>query len=198
MRALTTAVLLLCTFFAVRAQSYSDSIAMFRKKYIDELVSDARAPIKGKQVNKLSFYPADRSFCFVADFELTPGATPFMLPTHSGKQKPYRQFGTLKFRLDGADYVLHAYQGMDLLKDTTYRDYLFVPFKDRTNYETTYGGGRYIDLSIKDVANGKAILDFNKCYNPYCAYSDGFNCPIPPDENSIPVEIRAGEKTFIH
>jgi uncharacterized protein (DUF1684 family) len=75
---------------------------------------------------------------------------------------------------------------------------LFVPFKDRTNYDATYGGGRYIDLSTKDIVNGRILLDFNKCYNPYCAFADGFNCPIPPDENSLPIEIAAGEKTFIH
>jgi hypothetical protein len=67
-----------------------------------------------------------------------------------------------------------------------------------TNYETTYGGGRYIDLSLKDIKEGKITLDFNKCYNPYCAYSDGFSCPIPPSENYLSTEIRAGEKVFVH
>ena len=60
----------------------------------------------------------------------------------------------------------------------------------------TYGGGRYIDLTITDIKNNLIELDFNKCYNPYCAYSDGYSCPIPPDENNLKIKIEAGEKKF--
>jgi uncharacterized protein (DUF1684 family) len=183
---------------AAEGQTYDDTIALFRKKYIEELLAEKRAPIKGAQVDRISFFKANKQYRLWAEFRETPGSTPFMIPTHSGKQKPYRQYGTLSFRIQGTEYVLHAYQGMDLLKDTTYKDYLFIPFRDRTNYESTYGGGRYIDLSIKDIVDGKVLLDFNKCYNPYCAYSDGFNCPIPPDENTLQIEIPAGEKAFTH
>ncbi len=191
-------ILLVVSSAAASGQSYRDTIAAFRKKYTEELLADKRAPVRGSQVNKLNFFPPDRSYCVWADFKETPGSTPFMVPTHSGKQKPYRQYGTLTFRLQETEYVLHVYQGMDLLKDTVYKDYLFLPFRDRTNYEATYGGGRYIDLDIKDINGNKVLLDFNKCYNPYCAYADGFNCPIPPEENTLPIEIKAGEKMFIH
>jgi uncharacterized protein (DUF1684 family) len=83
-----------------------------------------------------------------------------------------------------------------LLKDPKYKDHLFIPFTDGTTYTETYGGGRYIDLSVNDIKNGKIELDFNKCYNPYCAYAGGFNCPIPPVENRLPVAIKAGEKLY--
>ena len=88
------------------------------------------------------------------------------------------------------------YQSVDMLNDAAHKDDLFVPFTDESNYETTYGGGRYIDLSIKDIKDNRIPLDFNKCYNPYCAYADGFSCPIPPKENSLHMEINAGEKVF--
>ncbi len=179
------------------SQTYVDSIAAHRKKYIAELLAEPRLNLKQSQVSKISFYPANSSYAVWTTVTPTPGSKPFMIPTKSGKQKPFREYGTLTFTLSGEEYVLHAYQGMDLIKDTTYRDYLFVPFKDRTNYDATYGGGRYIDLSTKDIVNGKILLDFNKCYNPYCAFADGFNCPIPPDENSLPIEIPAGEKTYL-
>ncbi len=198
MRSLLCFLLLATCSLSARGQIYGDTIAAFRKKYVAELLEDKRAPIKASQVKDLSFFAADRSYCVWATVKETPGSVPFKIPTHSGKLKPYRQYATLTFKLKGTDYTLHAYQGIDLVKDTAYVDYLFVPFKDHTNYESTYGGGRYIDLSIKDIVSGKILLDFNKCYNPYCAYADGFNCPIPPDENLLPVEITAGEKTFIH
>jgi uncharacterized protein (DUF1684 family) len=73
---------------------------------------------------------------------------------------------------------------------------LFIPFNDLTNYEETYGGGRYLDVSTTDIVNGKMVVDFNKSYNPYCAYSDGYNCPIPPDANKLQVTIKAGEKNY--
>ncbi len=194
---LCTVCLLGCLQGAV-GQTYRDTIATFRKKYIAELLEDKRAPIKPHQTPKISFFPADRSYCVWADVKETPGSIPFMIPTHSGRQKPFREYATLTFTLQGQQYNLHVYQGIDIIKDTLYKDHLFLPFKDRTNYESTYGGGRYIDLSLKDITGGRLLLDFNKCYNPYCAYADGFNCPIPPDENILPIEIPAGEKTFIH
>lgn len=180
------------------SQTYADSLAKHRQKYIEDLVGEPRLNLKKSQTDKINFYPPNLSYAIWAVVTPTPGSKPFMIPTKSGKQKPFKEYCKLTFKLNGEEHILHAYQGMDLIKDTTYKDYLFVPFKDRTNYESTYGGGRYIDLSLKDIVNGIILLDFNKCYNPYCAFADGFNCPIPPDENSLPVEIAAGEKNFIH
>ena len=83
-----------------------------------------------------------------------------------------------------------------LQKMEQYKDYLFIPFMDHTNGETTYGGGRYFDVMIGDIMDDKLVLDFNICYNPYCAFSDGYNCPVPPKENHLEVAIKAGEKMF--
>jgi len=78
-----------------------------------------------------------------------------------------------------------------------YKDHLFIPFTDATSGEETYESGRYIDLEIKDITNENVLIDFNKAYNPYCAYVSGkYNCPIPPNENRLIVAIRAGEKSF--
>jgi uncharacterized protein (DUF1684 family) len=73
---------------------------------------------------------------------------------------------------------------------------LFLPFQDETNGDDTYGGGRYMDLKITDIRDNRITLDFNKCYNPWCAYSDGYNCPVPPKSNHLPIEVKAGEKMF--
>jgi uncharacterized protein len=77
-----------------------------------------------------------------------------------------------------------------------YKNNLFLPFKDHTNGEESYGGGRYINLYTTDIQDGKIEIDLNTCYNPWCAYSDGYNCPIPPKENHLEMEVRAGEKNF--
>ena len=77
-----------------------------------------------------------------------------------------------------------------------YANHLFLPFKDATNDVTTYGGGRYIDLEVGDIVDGQFVLDFNTCYNPWCAFSAGYNCPVPPRENHLAVEVKAGEKKF--
>ncbi|MEP6597492.1 MAG: DUF1684 domain-containing protein [Ginsengibacter sp.] len=83
------------------------------------------------------------------------------------------------------------------MKNNQYKDYLFIPFIDGTTGETTYESGRYIDLKIVDIQNAIYFMDFNKAYNPYCAYvSSVYNCPVPPKENGIVVSIMAGEKKY--
>ena len=73
-------------------------------------------------------------------------------------------------------------------------DYLFLPFLDATNGIETYGGGRYIDLSIPQ--GNQLTIDFNTAYNPYCAYNEKYSCPIVPRENYLPLKINAGVKRF--
>jgi len=198
MRFLLLLLLMLQSGFWVIGQTYADGILAFRKQYTTELLADSRSPIKPSQLKYISFFPPDQKYCIWADFTETPGSKPFLVQTHSGKQKPFKEYGVLHFMLDGEQQLLHVYQSVDLVNDMAHKDDLFLPFNDLTNYETTFAGGRYIDLSIKDIDHGKILLDFNKCYNPYCAYSDGYSCPIPPKENYLHVEINAGEKLFQH
>ena len=81
-----------------------------------------------------------------------------------------------------------------MILDPEYEDYLFIPFNDLTNGNETYDGGRYLDL--KTTSESTIVIDFNKAYNPYCAYNDKYSCPIPPRENDLPIEIKAGILTF--
>jgi len=178
------------------AQTYTDSIREFRKKQVEGLLAEARSPIKASQVKDLQFYEPDPNYRVPAHFTPTPSTKPFMVPTHSGKLKPFREYGTLSFYLSGKNFVLHVYQSADLLHNASQTAYLFLPFNDDTNNETTYGGGRYIDLTTDDVAQPNMVLDFNKSYNPYCAYAEGYSCPIPPQENKLHVAIKAGEQVM--
>jgi uncharacterized protein (DUF1684 family) len=97
--------------------------------------------------------------------------------------------------LKGKEYKLTVYQYMKLLNDEKYAKYLFLPFADLTNGKQTYIGGRFIDLEIPD--NDDLVIDFNKAYNPLCAYGNPkYSCPIPPVENQLKVKIKAGVKTY--
>lgn len=97
---------------------------------------------------------------------------------------------------NGSSFSLTIYQNIKLRQMEAYKDYLFLPFTDESNDVTSYGGGRYIDVMTADVTSGSYTLDFNKAYNPWCSYSDGFNCPIPPAENHLSFPVLAGEKKY--
>lgn len=189
---------LLCCFgsMATQGQTFADSLQAFRNDYIKEHLEDKRSPIKEAQVKRLRFFAPDAGYRVWAKFIPTMDGPTFSIPTHSGKLRPYKEYGILRFTVHDTEMVLHVYQSQELITNPKYKDHLFVPFNDLTNYVTTYAGGRYIDLKTGDIRNGRLLLDFNKCYNPYCAYAEGFSCPIPPDENKLKMAIRAGEMNY--
>jgi uncharacterized protein (DUF1684 family) len=195
MRSIFTA-LLFCGCLPAGAQTYRDSIINHRQRYKEEFITEERSPLKGNDTAFLRFFEVDNGYRVTAHLTPTPDAKNFDMPTHSGKKKLYRQYGLLTFRLKNKSCSLQVFQSQTLIKDPKYKDHLFVPFTDQTTYEETYGGGRYIDLSLTDIQNGEIAIDFNKAYNPYCAYADGYNCPIPPTENRLPVAVKAGEKLY--
>lgn len=178
------------------AQSYTDSINSYRENYRQEFVDHENSPLSAQDTGYLRFFAPDSTYRVIAELKLTPEATVFKIPTSSGKSKTYRKYGILTFMLKGEPCSLEVYESPELMKKEEFKDHLFVPFKDLTNYEETYGGGRYLDLSRQDIVNNTMTLDFNKAYNPYCAYSEGYNCPIPPEANRLALKIEAGEKNF--
>ena len=192
-------LLLLCLLVALGshaqkldAQGYMDSIKAFRADYVQthELLTTR------EQKELLRFYPLDSTYRVVARFEKYADSPWFPMPTSGATPQIQRKYGRLTFIIH--DTVLHlmVYQSQSLLQKAATRDYLFIPFTDATSGIDSYGAGRYVDGAITDIRNGSMVLDFNKAYNPYCAYSAGYNCPIPPRENDLPVAIRAGEKNY--
>lgn len=180
----------------VFAQKYTDSIRLHRAHYKQEFITDKNSPLHFDDTSFLRFYAPNKAYCISAKVSITKDSQPFNMETHSGKTRTYQKYAELHFMLQKKKLTLEIYQSLDLMKSEAYKDYLFIPFNDLTNYETTYAGGRYIDLSIQDIHNGVVWLDFNKCYNPYCAYASGYSCPIPPEANRLSIRIEAGEKNF--
>ncbi|WP_461532324.1 DUF1684 domain-containing protein [Sinomicrobium sp.] len=172
-------------------------IAQFQKELNKEFMDPDRSPLKKrdlKNFKELDFFPVDSLFRVEARLERTPDSSPFFMPTTTDRVSEELRYGILYFEIDGKEYKLNVYQNQELITQEGYEDYLFLPFSDPTNGEETYGGGRYIDLRIPK--GDTIVLDFNKAYNPYCAYNPTYSCPIVPDENTLSIPIRAGVKDF--
>lgn len=172
--------------------SYEDSA----KKFIDNYVQ-THGVVKGADKAKMYFYPVNKAYCVTANFTPSTKNDWISFKTSGKLTKTFKLYGTLSFVINSKPYRLNLYQSQELMTSAEYKNYLFLPFTDSTTGIDTYPSGRYIDLTTEDIKAGKLRLDFNKAYNPYCAYVSGvYNCPIPPKENALPVAINAGEKSF--
>ncbi len=173
-------------------KSYNDSL----QSYIDGYVKDHEV-VTGDDKKYLRFFPIDENYRVIADFEKPTDNKWFSMETSGHERKIYRVYGSLSFTIHDTLVRLNLYQSQNLLTDRKYKDYLVLMFTDKTSGYETYEAGRYLDFRLADIRNKKVIIDFNKAYNPYCAYvKNKYNCPIPPGENNLPVAIRVGEKTY--
>jgi uncharacterized protein (DUF1684 family) len=177
---------------AQNTQAYKDSLQAFRENYIN-----THEVVKTKEDRALlKFYPIDPSYNIPCYFKKSFDSDWFSMNTSGASKQIYRVYGRLTFTLHDTVVHLLVYQSQSLMNTKDYKDYLFIPFTDNTSAIETYGAGRYLECYITDIHNGVLLLDFNKAYNPYCAYSSGYNCPIPPKENALLISVRAGEKIY--
>jgi len=163
--------------------------AEFKDATTSPLKDKARANFKG-----LNFFKFDSTYVVTANLIRTPDEKPFKMKTTTDRLPEYVKYGVIAFQINKETYKLNIYRNLDVQDLEDYEDYLFLPFIDHTNGETTYGGGRYIDAKIPD--GNTMEIDFNKAYNPYCAYNEKYSCPIVPRQNYLPVEVKAGVKAF--
>lgn len=172
-------------------------ILKFQKELNEEFKDPETSPLPDryrKDFESLDFFAPDTNYVVDAKFVRTPESLPFLMPTTTDRKSKEVVYGIAHFSLNGKKQQLEIYQNQELMEQEEYRDYLFLPFSDGTNGKDTYTGGRYIDLRIPD---GEVIqIDFNKAYNPYCAYNPKYSCPIVPSVNALHTEVRAGVKAF--
>jgi len=180
-----------------KEQTYAEEIEGYQYE-LNVFYSDKKtSPLKAKDLNtfkNLHFFPTDESYKIVAQFERTPNETPFEMQTSTERLPIYSQYGIATFNLDGKELSLRIYQAQESVLEPDYDGHLFLPFNDLTNGNETYDAGRYIDLKITEADT--IVIDFNKSYNPYCAYNEKWSCPIPPRENNLDVAIKAGILAF--
>ena len=130
-------------------------------------------------------YPTDPSWHLYAHFEPNPPGTTVSVPNVLGQVDEVAMPGTLSFSIDGEIYRIQAIDASN--------DRLFLIIGDETNETETYPAGRYMYVDKPDET-GTTIIDFNKIYNPPCAYNPYSTCQLPPSQNRLDVAITAGEK----
>lgn len=143
---------------------------------------------KHAELLPLSYFPIDASYSTPAVLKLSEDRPVFEMPTSTGKMRKMERVGVLEFTLGGEPRSLGAFVEAGTRRVTR----LFVPFSDLTSGAETYAAGRYLDLD--PTSTGLYEIDFNRAYNPYCAYNDSYDCPFPPPSNRLKIPIRAGER----
>jgi len=182
--------------FAQQSKHIKDA-KKFQDKLNKEFATKEKSPLTDddlKTFKALDFFPIDSNYIVTAKLEFFENSKPFKMQTTTDRLPIYKVYASATFKIDGIEHVLHIYQNQKLLLTADFEDYLFLPFTDKTNAESTYGGGRYIDL--KTTKENTVIIDFNRAYNPYCAYNGKYSCPIPPKANHLNIEINAGVKAY--
>lgn len=194
-RSIYFVLILVCSL--VKAQEVQESSAEFQQKLNKEFANKEESPLTDndfKTFKELDFFPISEQYIVQARFVRTKNEKVFKMKTSTTRQPEYIKYGELHFMLEQKKMVLNVYQNVELSKKEGYEDYLFLPFSDQTCGKESYLGGRYIDLRFPQSEN--VIIDFNKAYNPYCAYNHKYSCPVVPLENDLPIEIKAGVKKF--
>lgn len=149
-------------------------------------VKHADAPTRA-QFKGLTYWPADRGWRVEATYVANPAGTTLPIATIIGTTEDTPNPGALTFERDGRPYRIQA---LDTGGDT-----LSLIIADRTSGHESYGAGRYLDVPRPD-AKGKVVIDFNRAYNPPCAFTPFATCPLPPDANRIDLAVTAGEKRY--
>jgi uncharacterized protein (DUF1684 family) len=152
----------------------------FGHEHDSPLTVEQRAHFEG-----LRYFTEEASLRYTVTVDPEGGRAVEEVEMSDGSSDHLRRAGTVRFAVGGERVALIAFaQG----------DGLFIPFRDSTSGTETYGAGRYVEA--EPLGDGRFELDFNRAYNPYCAYNDTWRCPLPPRENWLPVPIKAGELSF--
>lgn len=149
-------------------------------------------PSARSQFNGLAYWPLDPALRMTATLEPNPGAVPLDLPVSTGGPFAFSRIGWVRLTVGGSEHRLGVYWLAG------YGGGIFIPFRDATSGQTTYGGGRYLWDSVKGADLGsdgdRLVLDFNYAYHPSCTYDPRWSCPLAPQDNWLAVAIPAGER----
>lgn len=177
---------------------YTEAVLDFRRRK-DEHFAAGNGPVDAATFHGLRYYPPDPAWAFSALLTPTPPGpgSEFTLDTNTGQPRSMALYGTVTLSLPGAQPSQHSHTlSVFAPLGETQPQRVFIPFRDATSGQDTYGAGRYLDAPLARSDDGDALVsvDFNLAYHPYCAYGDGWTCPLPPRENVLPVAVPAGER----
>ncbi len=173
---------------------WTELIRQHRRQKDEQFADSHHSPLPPAERDSfdgLDYYPVDPDLRFVLPVHEHDHEGTVVLATSTDGEQEYLEYGEFRFSVESRDVTLQAY------KSDADQERLWVPFRDATSGTETYGAGRYLDLEPDTHrTDGEWILDFNQAYNPTCAYSDRYECPLPPTDNWLDVPIGAGEKAF--
>ncbi|MEZ4947361.1 MAG: DUF1684 domain-containing protein [Cyclobacteriaceae bacterium] len=174
-------------------ETYFDEIKQYREEK-DKMMLGEDAPFTGKadEFTGLKYFDPNPDYRISASLQPIKSKKVVRLATNDGLENRYLEYAYADFAINGVRCQLLI---LEIMEAGPERGTLFLAFADETSTQETYGAGRYLDIK-KVPGSSSVLLDFNKAYNPYCAYSDKFSCPFPPKENILSVPIRAGEKVY--
>ena len=178
----------------LKSDSFGDAVIQERLAKDEYFKTRAESPLPAADkpgFRELSYYPVDPNLRFNVRLHRFPIPKRIRIATNSGELRSALLYGYFDFQVNGKACRLQVYRTEDAMEQGPS---LFIPFRDQTSGQETYGSGRYIDLA--ENTSGIYTLDFNRAYNPYCAYNKTYICPLPPAENTLKVSIRAGEKKY--
>ena len=173
------------------ANSYEDEVLKFRAEKDAKYKTNSHSPLTEeikKDFKGLHYFPVNEQYRFKVKLNEFKKKESLIIITSKGRERKAVRYGYFDITIDGTALKLNAY----IFDDSP--EYLFIPFKDKTSPSKSYGAGRYLDFDLNKT--NEYDLDFNYAYNPYCAYNPKYSCPIPPEENSLPVEIPVGEMKY--
>lgn len=163
-------------------------LRLSHQRYPAIIVFDPRSP-RFKTYKGIDYYPVDLAWRFVLSLTPNAHADTVVIVSTRGFQRRAVRVGWFEFTAGGVPCRLEANR---LLEPGVGENDIAVFFRDRSTGTDTYPVGRYLDPVA--LGDGRYLLDFNLAYNPACAYSEHYNCPIPPRKNRLTVAVRAGEK----
>lgn len=195
---IASAIVLISIFYSFRGSqdqaAYIEEIEKEREEKDRFMRTSAESPFvtDSTDFKGLSYYPIDPKYKIIADLTPIKNKKTMLLTTNDGKEQRYLEYAYAEFDLEGFHHKLLILEVADM---GPFRGKLFFAFGDETSALETYGAGRYLDVA-KVPGSSTITLDFNKAYNPYCAYTEKFSCPLPPAENLLTIPIKAGEKIY--
>ena len=174
--------------------AYEAAVLDFRQRK-DAHFATGRGPVRPDAFTGLSYYPPDEAWAFQVLVQAAPDSTvPFTLETNTGEPRQMNAFGTVTVPFPDGERTLTVFAPLG----DEHPQRVFLPFRDGTSGTETYGAGRYLDAPLTEQ-DGELLVDvdFNMAYHPYCAYGEGWTCPLPPPQNRLPQAIRAGERSAV-
>ncbi|MEA5259772.1 DUF1684 domain-containing protein [Arcicella aquatica] len=167
--------------------NYAKTIQQIRLEKDQAFKEEKESPIEKKAEFKgLHYFEVNPAYKVVATMDMLTSGQNIKINMTGGETEEYEAFANVKFEIDGKKCALKLFK--------TPEGNLFLPFRDLTTNKETYGAGRYIDLKLEDIKDKTIKIDFNLCYQPYCAYNPTYTCPVPPAENFLNVALKAGER----